>query len=383
VSACGLQDVRGGAAPPGSPLNGVRTGFLPTAALAVRLGVQAGGAGGGAGAAAAELARLRLAGAQDAMGADCVAAAQGAAAAAAGRAEGAAPRAAPPAFYGGGWFHTNACPLELAAGGAQSTIAGGKNWALRDAAGFALRSVNNTGDWHMFAPAGVAAGGSRGYGQWAAQGENGGRFFTTGAFIWDALSSPWAGGGGGGGGAAPPGPYAGMADEWRRIVGALEAAGAALRAGAPGAPGAPLLPADRGFLSAPVADPLVFELCASVRAQFHFPNVTDLWGQRLCDYYQDLGWATPENGVVLLSFFKGLLGLHVAADGALLLLGARSGSWAAGSPPWRAAAAKPAGWPDVRSLRIQGLAVRGVSLDVDCDAASPQVACTVQRSGSL
>ena len=306
VSACGLQAVAGGAVPPGSPLNAVRTGFLPTAALAARLGVPAGGTN--VSATLAQFERLRLAAGREDLADAC----GGASSSSSGSAESSSSSAAP-AFYGGGYFHTNVCPLESVDGGANSTIAGGPNWALRDAQGYAVRSERNTGDWHMFAPGSVAAGGSRGYGQWAAQGENGGRFFTTAAFVWDALSSPYSGGGNASQ-PPPPRPYPAMAAEWSRLVEGLTAIGSALGgSGAPIDPSVPLAPGDAGMLSAPVADPLVFQLCAAVRAKFNFPNVTDAWGQRLCNYYQDLGWGTPENGVALFSFLKGLTGLHVRA----------------------------------------------------------------------
>ena len=90
-----------------------------------------------------------------------------------------------------------------------------------------------------------------------------------------------------------------------------------------GSTSVPLLYNNPAFLSTPVIDLLVRLLCARARAgfpgqhcQWH-PSQTDgrdgcqQWGHTLCDYYQDVGWGAPENGVALYLFVKGLLGLRV------------------------------------------------------------------------
>jgi hypothetical protein len=199
--------------------------------------------------------------------------------------------------------------------------------------------------------------------------------------VWEALSSPlaaWPPAPGGGGGAPPPrvAPYAGLGRDWARVVGALAAIGAQIDSGDVSRP---LLEQDRGFLSAPSRDALVVQLCIAVRVKAGFPNRTDNWGARLCDYYQDLGFGTPENGVLLWAFVKGLVGAHVAADGSLLLLGDRSPPLTAPAPaPWRASAARPTEWPaDIETLLVRGLAVRGRPFSVNCAASATQVDCDV------
>lgn len=333
VGACGLQDVAGGAAPPTSLLLRVATDFLPSIALFAKLGV------GQRGAALAELARARAA------------------------------AAAPAPYYGGFWLHTALLPLEDVAGGARSTIAQ-ETWRATDAAGFAVREMPpaQRGDWHMFNASEMASGRAPGYGNYAAQAENGGRFFTTTAFVWEALNSPLAGDSW-----APPGADDVVAADFARLVGALDGVGAQLAAGDTSEP---LLARDRGFLSAPSADATVRALCEAARASF--PNVTDAWGDRLCSYYQDLGWGTPENGVVFFSFVKALVGVHAAADGSLFVFGARSPPWTSGAAPWRTAAPRPAIWPRaVAALALRGMQVRGLELNVECAAGASEVTCDV------
>jgi hypothetical protein len=80
----------------------------------------------------------------------------------------------------------------------------------------------------------------------------GGRFFTTNAMVWEASGSPWVG------------PYNGLQQDFTALVGGLKGVAATLSAAAPINASAPLLPQDRGFLSTPVEDPLVYFLCGKV-----------------------------------------------------------------------------------------------------------------------
>jgi hypothetical protein len=97
-----------------------------------------------------------------------------------------------------------------------------------------------------------------------------------------------------------------------------------------------------------------------------------LWGAYLCDYYQDRGFATPENGVALFSFARGLLGLYVYADGSLALAGQLRppGSW--GSGPWQPPSAPlPPGWPpEVAAVELRQLVVGGTAVYVRCAVES-------------
>jgi hypothetical protein len=275
---------------------------------------------------------------------------------------------------GPGWFANSLLPLESTEGGSGTLIAS-NDWKLRDAQGFAVRSSQETGDWHMFSPASIAAGQAAGYGQWGAQAENGGRFFTTSAMVWEAASSAQAGPAGSS--AAPLyGPYSEMAAQWLRVVQALGSISEQLQAGDTSQP---LLASDRAFLAKPVQDALVLQLCEAVRQKAGFPNVTDAWGSRLCNYYQDVCWGTPESGILLFSFVRGMLGLHVAAGGSVGLLGAQSPPWAAGSPSWQASSALPSGWPEeVQQLQVLGLAAGSLPLRVACSAGSGQLSCSVE-----
>ena len=350
VSACGLSDVINGTAPSGSILTRVASEFMPSLALAVKLGVPAGGISATATRAAFDAARVTA--------------------------------SEPAPFYGGGWMHTNNIPLENIQGGAASTIAS-NNWKIKDAQGFAIRTLTETGDWHMFNASSLAAGGPRGYGQWSAQGENGGRFFTTTSFAWEALSSPlalWPSGTSGDPSRLPRiAPFPSLGTDWARVIGAIDAVGTQL---ATGDTSQPLLAHDRSFLSAPSIDPIVVELCTAVRIQAGFPNRTDAWGEHLCAYYQDLGWGTPENGVLLWTFIKGLLGAHVAADGTLSLLGQISPPLTTTNPiPWHTELQIPLGWPiDVAQVLVNGLRVRGRPFIINCTATSVLVQCDVSLS---
>jgi hypothetical protein len=329
VSQCRLQDVANascGAAPPGSPLTQVSTSFLPTLALASKLNVPA--CGVDAGATHASFARARDA-------------------ARAGR------------MYGAGWFHNALSGLEDNPGGARSLIVQA-DWHLQDAEGFAEHDVNETGDWQMFAPSFIAGGGARGYGQFEGQAENGGRFFSTTAFVFEG---------------APL--YPDLLADWLRAINDITAVGAQIEANDTSSP---LLAGDPTFLSTPVSDAVVFELCANVRKQDGFKNTTDAWGKFLCSYYQDLPFALPEHGVVLWSAAKAFVGLHVAATGALTV----NGVSLSGAPPWRADGALPAGWPaDATRVEVFGVAAASASgaVNIVCDA--DQGAVTLNCSISL
>ena len=337
VSACGLENVRGGVVPSGSPINAVATGFLPILALAARLGVPAGGVGG----------------------APAVQATRAAFAAARGAAQSGY-------YYGAGWFRNAARGLEEVGSGAANTLIASSGWGLRDRQGFAIHSEEETGDWHMYNPALVAAGGPKGFGQYTAQVENGGRFLSTTALVFE-----------GGGG-----PYAGLQADYTRLVRNLLSIGVAL---ASGNTSVPLLAEDRGFLSTPTSlDPTgaVNYLCAKVRAQFHFPNVTDAWGERLCAYYEDMPLGLPENGVVLWSAAKAYLGLKVWANGSVsvgVLSGAPPVAVQKGMPPWSATGTLPLQWPQgVLSVSLSGLAVGGAPpACITCAAQAQVLNCTL------
>jgi hypothetical protein len=316
VGACRLQDVVNGTLPADSPLVRVATDFLPTVALAAKLGVPAGGVDSAA--TAAELVRVRAAGADSP-----------------------------------GWWRAALVPLESVPGGAGTTIAQ-ETWRARDAAGFALYEMppGQSGDWHMF----NASVRVNGYGQYARQAENGGRFFGTAAMLWEARG----------------GRYAAMAGDFARVVGAVDAIGAQL---ASGDTSHPLLEHDRGFLSLPSEDETVRALCESARASF--PNKTDAWGARLCAYYQDAAFGLPENGIFFLSFVKGLLDARFAADGSLALLGSVSPPWVPGAAPWHVSVQTPPEWPDVASFTLRGLSVRAIKVDIFCTADAESVVCDV------
>ena len=329
---CGLADVVGGAPPPGSPLTAVRTGFLPTLALAAKLGVPAGGTGE----AGVNVTRRAFAAARD--------------------------EARQGTFYGAGWFHNALRGLEANEGGARSLIVH-QDWKLQDADGFAIHNISETGDWHIFSPAFVAGGGALGYGQFEGQAENGGRFPSTTAFVLE----------GGVSAAAGPYPYTALLSDWLRFVRDITAAGEQLAAGPDVS--RPLLAADPAFLSTPVTDAVVFQLCATVRKQAGFKNVTDAWGAYLCDYYQDVAWALPENGVVLWSAAKALLGIRVRADSSLEVNGARV------AVPGAASAPLPAGWPaDAARVQVWSVAVGGAAVDIDCSPDAALLRCSVVAS---
>ncbi len=326
TTACGLAGVAGGAPPPRSPLTPVATGFLPTLALAAKLGVPAGGVDVGA-------TRAAFAAARDGG------------------------RGAP--FAGPGWFANSLHGLEAAPGGARSLIVH-QDWRLTDAEGFAVHSPNETGDWHIFSPAWLAGGGAKGYGNWGAQAENGGRFFSTTALVFD-----------GGGG-----PYPQLLGDWLRVVRSVTAVGAQLAANDTAAP---LLPGDSSFLSTPVRDAVVYELCARVRAEAGYPNVTDAWGAAFCDFYEDLPFALPENGAALAAAARAFTGARVAAGGVLEVNGAAH-AVAPGMAPWRADGPLPVGWPrGVARVEVASVAVGETPVDVACDAdvERAQLNCTV------
>lgn len=347
VSDCGLQDVHAGAVPPSNTcLNTVVADFLPSAALMAKLGVPAGGRN--ATATASWLEHVT----------------------AVGRAG---------SSYGPGWWHTNLQGIEWTSA---HTLSADSGWALWDG-GYPLRSVNNTGDWHMFDPAGIAGGLPTGYGNWPTNAENGGKFFTTAAMLWEARSPVLAGGA-----VTPPPPpattplptlYPAMFEDWARLVNRTGAIGVQL---AVNDTSLPLLAGDRPFLSTPVTDGTIFTLCATVRAKFGYPNTTDYWGDRLCDYYQDVGWGTPENGVAFYAWAKGMLALAVQPGGVLRLLGHATVVPSTGMrTPWGVTAVLPAGWPaEVVGVGVSHLAVKGTSVDVACavgGGGEGQLACVV------
>jgi hypothetical protein len=95
---------------------------------------------------------------------------------------------------------------------------------------------------------------STGYGNWPTNGENGGRYFSTASFVWEATGTP--------GGVEPWAPWPGMYAGWKRMVTNLEAVGAQIAAGDVSVE---LLASDRPWLATPVVDPIVNGLCAKVR----------------------------------------------------------------------------------------------------------------------
>lgn len=334
VSACGLQDVTQGVLPSGTPLNVVATTFLPTLALAAKLRVPAGGTD--------------------------VNATLNAFAAARDAARGGT-------MYGPGWFHNALRGVEGAVGGSRSLISQ-HDWRLVDQEGFAIHSANETGDWQLYNPEFVRATGINGYGQFEAQAENGGRFFSTTAFVWEGAG----------------GPYTQLFADWSRLVASVDAVGAQIAANDTTTP---LLPHDRAFLSSPTssdASGIVNLLCTAVREQFHFPNITDRWGERLCAYYQDVAWALPENGVALVSAAKALFGVHVRADGTLAVNGGPPVHVTAATRPWNADGPLPAGWPtEIVRAQLVGLAVgTAPPVNVTCIAEPGKLACAMAVTAS-
>jgi hypothetical protein len=337
TTECGLANVKNGVSDAAPNLIAIKTDFVPTIALAAKLGVKAGGTN-----ATTTLEELSRAIAFEDNETSL-------------------------AYHGPGWFPNALLPLELSEGGARSTLAY-LRWDLKDSEGFAIRSENETGDWQMFPFSSVQSGMSSGYGQYGGQAENGGRFFTTTAMIFEAVSSPLSGLGN-------VGPYEKIARDFRRIIVSLDSIGRQLQSGQVDTP---LLSNDRLFLASPVTDPLVFDLCTKVRKEFNFPNKTDAWGQRLCDYYQDACWATPESGAVIFAFVKGLLGVHVTASGTLHLIGFESSPWTASSPPWNVSKDKNNNWPEeLEGIVVKGLAIRGLSLSLECDQNVTSIQCSV------
>jgi hypothetical protein len=307
IQQCGVQNVSNGAIPSNNTcLNVAKSAFVPTYALAAKLQVPAGGTNLTATMSAYERIRAE-------------------------------------SVVTPGYFRTNVIGLETIS---SKILIANLGWSLFDANGYPIKSYNQTGDWHTFAPVG-----SDGYGNWGLQGENGGRFFTTSAMVWEAS----------------PGGYATMLTEWRRMVTALEGIGVQLAAGNYGTP---LLSNDTSFLSSPSTDTIVQYLCVKVRQEAGFPNKTDAWKAILCDYYQDLGFGTPENGVALFSFVKGLLQLNVLADGSLLV----GGVAAPQCPTGGAFTLSPYNMQDVASISVFGLSVGAYAgVNVTCTATSSTV----------
>lgn len=337
VTQCGLSNVQNGLSDNAPNLIAIRTDFVPTIALAAKLGVKAGGSN-----ISATLYELSRAIAFEDNITSGV-------------------------YHGPGWFPNALLPLELSNGGAYTTIAS-LRWDLKDDEGFAIRSENETGDWHMFPYSSIQGGLSMGYGSYGGQAENGGRFFTTTAMIFEAISSPlsnWF----------PPGPYKEIVRDFKRIVISLDSIGHQLESGNTETP---LLSNDRLFLATKVNDTLIFDLCTKVRKEFNFPNKTDTWGERLCDYYQDVCWATPESGAVIFSFLKGLLGAHITASGKVYLLGVLSPIWYPSSSPWIVSIEKTSTWiEEITSLLVQNVQIRGISVLISCDSIGLNITCTV------
>ena len=325
TTACRLADVVGGVAPMGSPLNTVSTGFLPSISLAAKLGVPAGGVDVNA-------TRRAFSEARDIA------------------------RDRP--YAGPGWFLNSLHGLEDVDGGSRSLIVHG-DWKLTDADGFAIHSDSETGDWHIFSPSWIAGGGAHGYGQYGAQAENGGRFFSTTAFVFD-------------GGAGQP--YAQLFDDWFRAVRSITAVGAQIESNDTSTP---LLPADPLFLSTPVNDTVIFTLCDRIRIQVGYPNITDRWGAHFCDFYEDLPWALPENGDFLVAAARAFVGLRVRVGGLLEVNGVET-PVSAGMAPWKADGGLPSEWPPtVAKVEVWNIVVDAALVNVTCDAATDSLNCTV------
>lgn len=313
VRDCGLEFVSNGACTNATAcggLNTVWTDFVPTIALAAKLAVPAGGSN-----LAATTARFAALRDSTRVGT-------------------------------GGFWHTAALGLETVSPLTWQPSAG---WALTTADGFAVKSENETGDWHMYSPAG-----GNGYGEWPLQCEQGGRLFTTTAMVWEASA----------------GPYAELYTDWKRLVDGLTGISNQLAAGDYAVP---LSSADPTFIAVPMTDPIVRDLCVKVRVQAGFPNVTDAWGQTYCDYYQEIGWSTPENGVPLYSVVKSLLGLRVWAGGDATVFGAQLPICTGDS----ALASLPAPWPaPIASVELRGLAVGSqYNVTVFCTSSNLLLTC--------
>lgn len=312
VLDCGLQYVHNGLCTNATACGGLNTviaDFVPTSALMVKLGVPAGGTNFSA--TLSHFQSLR-----DDAG-----------------------------KVGPGYWRTNAIGLEETS---PLTFQPSAAWALTTPDGFAIRSVNETGDWHMF-----GRQGGDGYGEWGNQGENGGRFWTTSAMVWEASSIA--------------GPYAEAYSDWRRLVVGLTDVGNQLAANDTSAP---LSSNDPTFIATPATDPLVNYLCVAVRQKAGFKNVTDAWGNILCDYYQDVGWSTPENGVALYSFIKGIIGLQVGASGNVTLFGTPLPLCSSAAGAITVALPGSSVWPaEVANVSILGLMVGGRNATIACSHA--------------
>lgn len=348
VADCGLQDVYNGTLPTtgsGSVcLNSVFTDFLPSSALAAKLNIPAGGLSTTA--TWNHFTYLRDNGYN-----------------------------AGNSSYGPGWWHTAMYGLEYSNTPEQQgnttgpgTWVANVGWQLIDNQGYAVHTEQNTGDWHFYSPTFIREGGPRGYGNHPTNAENGGKFFTTPAMIWEAHSAP-------GSSMSSFGPYTNMFKDWNRLLSGVSAIGIQI---ANDNFSSSLLPNDPTFLQTPVTDSTVNYLCAKVRKQFNFPNVTDKWNHHLCDYYSEIGWGTPENGVAFYSFAKGMLGLRPRGDGSLALLGSISPSPIQNRMnPWTVHTSVPVSWPaEVGGLTINQLLVNGVVIDITCTVGS-NLLCTV------
>lgn len=233
-----------------------------------------------------------------------------------------------------------------------------------------MRAPTQTGDWHLFSPESLAAGGAAGDGNWPLNGENGGRRFSTSAFVWEAHSAPAS---------VVGGVYPRMYADWAALAAGVAVVGRQLAANDTSTPlgsaGA------RGVVSTRVTDPLVRQLCAARRANSSSPGARDDWGDTRCDFYQDVTWGAPESGHAFLAFAKGLLGLRVLASGHVGLMGSVSPAPVSGAfLPWVFSARAPSGWPpDAQAVVVVGLAAAGGTVDLACDVPGGVVAeCSVE-----
>lgn len=179
-----------------------------------------------------------------------------------------------------GQFRTNTIPFESVS---PMLWLAADRWDYKDAAGFAIREAKQTGDWMIFSP---STGPADGNGNFGLQEENGGVLLSTGSFVMEA-------GDGGVDATAPPpnpalpftprsGPYPSLYADWAGFVAGLANISAQLAAGDTSAP---LLAGNRGFLRARMNATLIQDLCAAPRGGGALTN-KDPWGDAWCDYYK-------------------------------------------------------------------------------------------------
>ena len=184
--------------------------------------------------------------------------------------------------------------------------------------------------------------------------QNGGRVFATQSTLYRA------------------GPYRGSLDDFTTTVLALRGITAQLLSSDPAA--APLLERNRGFLRTPIPNGVVRAMCMQER---HFnastiPDV-DAWGADVCDYVKDLtyGLRTGPRGV-LIAFATGHLGLHVGANGTLVLWGQPVARGARTVESVRLPNSAAARWPAaLKGVSLGGVRVGATSVGVACNVTSP------------